>query len=357
MLPRRDRARRSGGRAVLVREAGRRTSRRQDRAGAEPGHGDGGGGAVNDVYRVLPAGTGAAPELVRRAGSGATWATTVAGPGRPGRRQPRPDDHRAARCPRAARLHQLVGAGVRATVHLVADEPVIWEVTSGRSSNGALPWLALETDDGRRRGHRPLERQLAVRRSPPDRRGIADRGRTPSRRSAGDPGRRTKQLRLPEVSVAVGRAAADAAAALAAPARRAGATVGGRPADGVEPLVAVRGRRDRRGHLPGRGGGRSRTWDSRWRSSTQAGSAGPTPSSDWVAERGDWHRVNTARFPHGLAWLAAETRPARHRVRHLDRGRGQSARVRRSRRERPEIAGPRRTTAARLRLPGLPRRP
>jgi alpha-galactosidase len=30
--------------------------------------------------------------------------------------------------------------------------------------------------------------------------------------------------------------------------------------------------------------------------------------SDWVAERGDWHLVNTARFPHGLAWLADETR-------------------------------------------------
>ena len=34
----------------------------------------------------------------------------------------------------------------------------------------------------------------------------------------------------------------------------------------------------------------------------------PEASSDWVAERGDWHRVNTARFPHGLAWLAEETR-------------------------------------------------
>ena len=31
-------------------------------------------------------------------------------------------------------------------------------------------------------------------------------------------------------------------------------------------------------------------------------------TSFWEAERGDWHRVNTARFPHGLAWLAEETR-------------------------------------------------
>ena len=31
-------------------------------------------------------------------------------------------------------------------------------------------------------------------------------------------------------------------------------------------------------------------------------------SSDWVEERGDWDRVNTARFPHGLAWLAEQTR-------------------------------------------------
>ena len=36
----------------------------------------------------------------------------------------------------------------------------------------------------------------------------------------------------------------------------------------------------------------------------------PEASSDWVAERGDWHRVNTARFPHGLSWLADQTRRA-----------------------------------------------
>ena len=37
--------------------------------------------------------------------------------------------------------------------------------------------------------------------------------------------------------------------------------------------------------------------------------------SDWVAERGDWHLVNCARFPHGLAWLADQTRQPRHRLR------------------------------------------
>ena len=30
--------------------------------------------------------------------------------------------------------------------------------------------------------------------------------------------------------------------------------------------------------------------------------------SDWVQQRGDWHKVNTARFPHGLPWLADQTR-------------------------------------------------
>ncbi|MBA8795377.1 alpha-galactosidase [Friedmanniella endophytica] len=30
--------------------------------------------------------------------------------------------------------------------------------------------------------------------------------------------------------------------------------------------------------------------------------------SDWVGQRGDWDLVNTARFPHGLAWLADRTR-------------------------------------------------
>ncbi|GAA2109159.1 alpha-galactosidase [Microlunatus panaciterrae] len=30
--------------------------------------------------------------------------------------------------------------------------------------------------------------------------------------------------------------------------------------------------------------------------------------SNWVEQRGDWHLVNLARFPHGLTWLADETR-------------------------------------------------
>jgi alpha-galactosidase len=30
--------------------------------------------------------------------------------------------------------------------------------------------------------------------------------------------------------------------------------------------------------------------------------------SSWVAQRGDWHLTNTERFPHGLAWLAEQTR-------------------------------------------------
>ncbi len=35
---------------------------------------------------------------------------------------------------------------------------------------------------------------------------------------------------------------------------------------------------------------------------------GSAVDSDWTAERGDWHKVNTTRFPSGLAWLADETR-------------------------------------------------
>jgi alpha-galactosidase len=35
---------------------------------------------------------------------------------------------------------------------------------------------------------------------------------------------------------------------------------------------------------------------------------GSAVDSDWTAERGDWHKVNTARFPSGLAWLAEQTR-------------------------------------------------
>lgn len=34
----------------------------------------------------------------------------------------------------------------------------------------------------------------------------------------------------------------------------------------------------------------------------------PAADSDWQQQRGDWHRVNTTRFPGGLTWLAEQTR-------------------------------------------------
>lgn len=35
---------------------------------------------------------------------------------------------------------------------------------------------------------------------------------------------------------------------------------------------------------------------------------GADASTHWYEQRGDWDKVNTARFPHGLAWLADQTR-------------------------------------------------
>ncbi len=102
---------------------------------------------MSDAYRVLPADAGAPPGSsvgqVRR---------------RPGRR-PSPDPPRPTGV--SPDLMIIALPAVRALSgftsswglefeprSLPVDEPVVWEVTSGRSSNGALPWLAAETDTG-----------------------------------------------------------------------------------------------------------------------------------------------------------------------------------------------------------------
>ena len=259
---------------------------------------------MNVAYRILPAEGGAPPELIRRAGSASTWATAVTGPTDPDGVSP---DLMIIGLPPVQALSGFTSSwGLEFEPRSMAvDEPVAWEVTSGRSSNGALPWLAAETDMGvvvitvHWSGNWRFVitpgsdgTQIAVGLHPDGQRVIL----------AED-----ERLRLPEVSVAVGETDADAAAALAS-------------------LLS--------GQAPPSAAGLLTEWNHWWpyedaeideatflAEASVAAELGlevavldagwfgrPEASSDWVAERGDWHRVNTARFPHGLARLAEETR-------------------------------------------------
>jgi len=259
---------------------------------------------VTTAYRILPADTGASPELIRRTGTAETWATTVTGPTDPAGASP---DLMIIELPATHALSGFTSSwGLEFEPRsLAADEPVVWEVTSGRSSNGALPWLAAETDAGvvvitiHWSGNWRFVitpgsdgTQIAVGLHPDGQRVILGSD---------------ERLRLPEVSVAAGETTADASASLA--------TV---LSEQVSPSAA----------------GLLTEWNHWWpyedaeideetflAEASVAADLGlelavldagwfgrPEASSDWVAERGDWHRVNTARFPHGLAWLAEETR-------------------------------------------------
>jgi alpha-galactosidase len=259
---------------------------------------------VNDLYDVLLAHPGAAPALVRRHGSAATWATTVAGPTAPSGLDP---DLMIIALPTVRALSGFTSSwGLEfEPCSLVVAEPVVWEVTSGRSSNGALPWLAAETDTGvvvitvHWSGNWRFVitpgvdgAQVAI--------GLHPDGQLVTLADE-------ERLRLPEVSVAVGETTADAAAALAS-------------------LLA--------GQIPASAAGLPTEWNHWWpyedaeidedtflAEASVAADLGlevavldagwfgrAEATSFWEAERGDWHRVNTARFPHGLAWLAEETR-------------------------------------------------
>jgi len=259
---------------------------------------------VTTAYRILPADTGASPELIRRTGTAETWATTVTGPTDPAGASP---DLMIIELPATHALSGFTSSwGLEFEPRsLAADEPVVWEVTSGRSGNGALPWLAAETDAGvvvitiHWSGNWRFVitpgsdgTQIAVGLHPDGQRVILGSD---------------ERLRLPEVSVAAGETTDDASASLA--------TV---LSEQVPPSAA----------------GLLTEWNHWWpyedaeideetflAEASVAANLGlelavldagwfgrPEASSDWVAERGDWHRVNTARFPHGLAWLAEETR-------------------------------------------------
>ncbi|MFG1910985.1 alpha-galactosidase [Kribbella sp. NPDC048928] len=190
-------------------------------------------------------------------------------------------------------------------VRLPVDEPAQIEVTAGRSTQGAVPWLAIESGSGVyvvtlhwsgnwRLGSTPAVGggvRIDLGLHPAGQRILVGEGET---------------FTLPEVSIAWGETRASAAAALA-----------GHLAEQVPhgpPMLTE--------------------WNHWWpyedaditedvflANATVAAELGlevalldagwfgrPEADSDWYAERGDWHRVNTARFPHGLAWLADQTR-------------------------------------------------
>ena len=249
---------------------------------------------------LYPAHPAAGVDLVREGEAACTYAVTLTGPG--------------SFDPEIGHL-ELPGvrsiAGFTSSwglefepVRLAVDEPSGLEVTSGRSTQGAVPWLALDTAEGWcvvtvhwsgnwRLGTIPSGASTRV--------GIALHP-AGQRVILGDDAAFT----LPEVSVAWGATRSAAAAALAG-------HLGGQVPPGP-PLLTE--------------------WNHWWpyedAEITQdvflanaavaadlgldvavldAGWFGRAETdSDWVAERGDWHLVNTARFPHGLEWLADATR-------------------------------------------------
>jgi alpha-galactosidase len=256
---------------------------------------------VSDAYLVLPADAGSSPEVVRRRGPAATWASTVTGPTDTG------PDLMIIALPEVRALSGFTGTwGLEfEPCSLPVDEPLVWEVTSGRSSNGALPWLAAETDSGvvvitvHWSGNWRFVvtpgsdgTQIAVGLHPDGQRVTLAAG---------------ERLRLPEVSVAVGETTTDAAAALATllseqvPPSAAGLLTEWNHWWPYEDAEIDEATFLAEASVAADLGLEVAVLDAGWFGRAEA-------SSDWVAERGDWHRVNTARFPHGLAWLAEETR-------------------------------------------------
>lgn len=189
-------------------------------------------------------------------------------------------------------------------VQLAVDEPGLLEVTSGRSTQGAVPWLAVETANGCY--------VVTVHWSGNWRLGTSPAGDTTTVDIALHPaGQRLvlgedETFTLPEVSVGWGATRTEAAAALSR--HLAGQAPAGPPlltewnhwwpyedAEINEEVFL-----DNAAVAAGLGLDVA-VLDAGWFGRAEA-------DSDWVAERGDWHLVNTARFPHGLEWLAAETR-------------------------------------------------
>lgn len=253
-----------------------------------------------DRLELHPALPGAEASVSRASASACSYAVTVAGPGS-----------------WDPQIGSLELPGVRSLsgftsswglefepVRLAVEEPERLEVTSGRSSQGAVPWLAAETLSG--------WYVITVHWSGNWRLSTAPgRGATTVGIALHPDGQQVvlgddDVCTLPQVSVGWGTTRSEAAAALAG--HLAQQAPAGSPlltewnhwwpyedAEINEDIFLANAA------VAADLGLDVAVLDAGWFGSADA-------DSDWVAERGDWHLVNTARFPHGLSWLADETR-------------------------------------------------
>lgn len=259
--------------------------------------------APPEVVPALPDATLRVTRTTTGASSGATtWTVTVTGPTPAAGADPQ--ILRLA-LPAADRL-ETFGSAWGAEFEprtLPTDADTVLELTSGRSSHGGMPWLAVQTSAGAwvvsvhwsgnwRIVTRPRADGLGVEV------GLRPAGQ---RVRLGD----GEQVALPAVSVGWGADVDDAAAALVA---HLGAAAPPGPlltewnpwwpyedADLDEQVFLDNAA------VAARLGFDVAVLDAGWFGRADAG-------TDWFAERGDWHLTNTARFPHGLDWLADRTR-------------------------------------------------
>ncbi|HEU5485464.1 MAG TPA: glycoside hydrolase family 36 protein, partial [Microlunatus sp.] len=256
---------------------------------------------MSDDVDVRAATTGARPAVVRRLGSAATWASRVSGP------VDVDPELMVIGLPAARGISGFTsGWGLEYEPHrLPIDEPSVWEVTSGRSSQGAVPWLAVDTEIGtvvvtvHWSGNwrfviipQPDGLQVSVALHPDGQRVVLGDG---------------ESLRLPEVSIAVGATRTQAAESLVRLlAEQVPPSPAGLPTEWNHWWPYEDAEIDEDTFLAEAAvaadlGLDVAVLDAGWFGRADAG-------SDWVAERGDWRRVNTVRFPHGLRWLADRTR-------------------------------------------------
>jgi alpha-galactosidase len=256
---------------------------------------------MTDEIQVAAAASGARPAVVRRLGAAATWASWLTGP------VDVEPEILVLRLPPARSIAGFTSAwGLEyEPSRQPVGEPVVCEVTSGRSTQGAVPWLAVDTEAGTvvvtvhwsgnwRLVITPVTDgvQVAVGLHPDGQRVVLADG---------------QNLRLPEVSIAVGATATQAAESLVRLlAEQVPASAAGLPTEWNHwwPYEDVEIDEDTflaEAAVAADLGLEVAVLDAGWFGRADAG-------SDWMAERGDWHLVNTARFPHGLAWLADQTR-------------------------------------------------
>ncbi|WP_460809832.1 glycoside hydrolase family 36 protein [Microlunatus endophyticus] len=186
-------------------------------------------------------------------------------------------------------------------IRLPVTEPSGLEVTTGRSTQGAIPWLRLTTPEGvviitiHWSGNWRLDTR-------PDGRGaVTVTAELPARGQEVAGGEA-----LPDVSIAWGPEQRSASAALA---RHLAANAPSGPPALTEwnhwwPYEDAEITEDvflANASIAAELGLEVAVLDAGWFGRSDAG-------SDWYAERGDWDHVNTERFPHGLAWLANQTR-------------------------------------------------